>query len=127
MLHPQGFTALRGARRVARRLLSRETNQPEANMEIEREQTGIRILYTVLFVLVIHVVEFVLGLVILFGLGFALATRSAPPDRVRAFADRVLRYTVQVVQYLTYNRDAPPFPFDDFPHDRTEASSPTRP
>lgn len=96
-------------------------------MEIEREQTGIRILYTILFVLVIQVVEFVLGLVILFELGFALATRSGPPDRVRAFADRVLRYAYQVVQYLTYNRDDPPFPFDDFPPERTEPSSLSQP
>ena len=93
-------------------------------MEIEREQTGMRILYSILFVLVIHVVEFVLGLVILFELGFALVTRSAPPDRVRNFADRVTRYAYQVVQYLTYNRAEPPFPFDDFPPVRAEHLSP---
>ena len=78
---------------------------------------------TLLFVLVIQVIEFVLGLAIVFELGFALVTRSAPPARVRDFADRVTRYAYQVVEYLTYNRDEPPFPFDDFPAARAERPS----
>jgi hypothetical protein len=89
-------------------------------MEIERSETGIRILTTILFLLAVRVVEFVLGLVILFELAFALATRSAPPVRVREFADRVIRYAWQMAQYLTYNRERPPFPFDDFPPARSE-------
>ena len=84
-------------------------------MEIERSESGIRVLYTLLFVLVIHVVEAVLGVVVLFDLVFALVTRSEPPGRVREFAGRTTRYAVEVVSYLTYNREAPPFPFDAFP------------
>jgi hypothetical protein len=84
-------------------------------MEIERRETAIRALYTLLFVLVIHAIEVVLGLVVLFALVFALVTRSEPPSEVRDFADRVIRYTVQVLGYVTWNRDAPPFPFDSLP------------
>ena len=84
-------------------------------MEIERSETGIRALYTILFLLVIHAIEVVLGVLVLFDLVFALVTRSAPPGRVREFADRVIRYAVEVVSYLTYNREAAPFPFDAFP------------
>jgi hypothetical protein len=92
-------------------------------MEIERSETGIRVLFTLLFVLVIHAVEAVLGVVVLFGLAFALVTRTAPPERVREFAERVIRYAVEVVSYLTYNRQEPPFPFDAFPPERGDAPS----
>ena len=94
-------------------------------MEIERRDTGIRILYTILFILAIRVAEIVLGLVVLFELAFALGTRSAPPGRVREFADRLIRYAYQVGQYLTYNREGAPFPFDDFPPHRKEGSAST--
>jgi type III secretory pathway component EscT len=90
----------------------------EVGMQIERSETGIRILYTLLFILVIHAVEVVLGVVVLFDLVFALVTRTAPSVRVREFADRVIRYAVEVVSYLTYNREAAPFPFDAFPPGR---------
>ncbi len=96
-------------------------------MEIERSETGIRILYTILFLLAIQVVEFVLGVAVLFQLAFALVTRTAPPERVREFAERVIRYAYQVAQYLTWNRDRAPFPFDDFPPDPGQASAPTSP
>jgi hypothetical protein len=89
-------------------------------MEIERSETGIRALYTLLFLLVIHAIEVVLGVVVLFGLLFALITRAAPPRDVRDFADRVIRYAVEVLGYLTYNRDTPPFPFDSLPPARRE-------
>jgi hypothetical protein len=98
--------------------------ETEEGMEIERSETGIRVLYTLLFLLVIHAVEVVLGVVILFGLIFALITRSEPPREVRDFAERVIRYAVQVVSYLTYNRDTPPFPFDSLPPAREEGPSP---
>jgi hypothetical protein len=92
----------------------------EETLEIERSETGIRALLTLLFVLVIHAIEVVLGVVVIFGLAFALITRTEPPRAVRELADRVIRYAVEVVGYLTYNRDAPPFPFDDFPPARGE-------
>jgi hypothetical protein len=93
-------------------------------MEIERSETGIRVLYTLLYLLVIHAIEVVLGVVMLFGIVFALITRSEPPREVRVFADRVIRYAVEVLSYLTYNRQAAPFPFDSLPpaHGQDSAS-----
>jgi hypothetical protein len=93
-------------------------------MEIERSETGIRVLYTLLFILVIHAIEVVLGVVVLFDLIFTLVTRSEPPGDVRDFSERVVRYAVQVVSYITYNRDTPPFPFDSFPPAREEDVAP---
>ncbi len=83
--------------------------------QIERGETGIRILLSLLFWIVIQVVETVLAAVILFELAFALIAQREPSDRVRQFANRVLRYALQIGRYLTYNREKAPFPFDEFP------------
>ena len=83
--------------------------------QIERGETGIRILFSLLFWIVFQVVETVLAALVLFDLAFALITQREPSDRVKHFAERVIRYAVQVGRYLTYNRDTPPFPFDEFP------------
>ena len=85
--------------------------------EIKRGDTGIRILVTLLFCLVLHAVEAVLAVVILFGLGYALLTRSEPSERVRGFANRVISYAYRIGRYLTYNAASPPFPFSGFPDD----------
>ncbi len=82
---------------------------------IERGETGIRILLTLLFWVVLQVVEAIVAVVILFDLVFALSTRREPSDRVKEFAERVIRYGLQVAHYMTYNRENAPFPFDEFP------------
>ena len=74
-----------------------------------------RILLTLLFFLIVQVVEAVLSVIILFDLGFALVTRREPSDTVKRFATRVLDYAVEIVHYLTYNDDTPPFPFRELP------------
>lgn len=82
---------------------------------IERGETGVRALITLLFVLVIQVVEAVFAVIIVFDLAFALITRREPSDGVRRFAERVVDYTVEILRYATYNDDEPPFPFREFP------------
>lgn len=83
--------------------------------EIERKDTGIRMLLTLLFVFILHVVEAVLALTVLFSLAVALITKRPPGERVRDFANRTLSYLYHIVRYLTYNEQQTPFPFSDFP------------
>ncbi len=90
----------------------------EEGEEIERGDTGIRILLTLLFVVALRLTETILAIVIVFQLIYALVTRREPGERLRSFADRAVRYAYQIGQYLTYNREEAPFPFDDFPDER---------
>ena len=83
--------------------------------EIDRKDTGIRILLTILFVLIVGVVESVLGLIILFALLWALITKQPPGLGVRALANRIITYYYRIGRYLTYNESRVPFPFSDFP------------
>jgi hypothetical protein len=83
--------------------------------EIERKETGIRILLTILFALIAGVVESLLGLIVVFALLWALITKQPPSIRVRAFANRIVTYYYRIGLYLTYNESLVPFPFADFP------------
>jgi hypothetical protein len=83
--------------------------------EIERGETGLRILYTVLFFAIARVTESVLFTVIIFELLWTLITRRPPSLRVRNFANRALAYIYRIGRYLTYNDAQAPFPFAEFP------------
>jgi hypothetical protein len=84
---------------------------------VERSQTGIRILLSLLFVVIFRVTSVVLAVVVVFELLYALVTRQPPSDRVRSFANRTLSYLYSLTRYLTYNQTEVPFPFSDFPRD----------
>ncbi len=82
---------------------------------IDRRDTGLRILLTLLFGVVERVIQALLGIVVILGLLIALFTRRPPPPRLRAFANRVVTYSYRIGRYLTYNESRVPFPFSEFP------------
>ena len=83
--------------------------------QIERPETGIRILLSLLFLLIAEVVRIVLGVTIVFALAWTLITKRPPSERVRDFANRTLSYQYRLYRYLTYTDPDRPFPFSDFP------------
>ncbi len=83
--------------------------------EIERTDTGLRILYSLFFWLIAGVLRAVLGLLIVFDLLYTLVTGQLPPERVRQLGNRIIAYFYRVGRYLTYNESALPFPFSEFP------------
>ena len=95
---------------------SSERDSPEGR--IERGETGVRLLITLLFFLIVQVVEAVLAVLILFSVGFALVTQTEPSEVVKRFTARVMDYVVEIIDYLSYNDPehlGPPFPFRDLP------------
>ena len=83
--------------------------------EIERVETGVRALYSLLFFVVARVLEGVIVVVVLFQILFTLITRRLPPTRVRGFANRAISYFYRIGRYLTYNDPDRPFPFAELP------------
>jgi hypothetical protein len=83
---------------------------------IDRSTTGKRFLLTILFVIIVRLVEAVLAIVIVFELFYSLVTRRPPAPRVTRFAHRMLRYGLEIGQYLTCNTDRLPFPFEELPN-----------
>ena len=89
---------------------------PTENTQIDRKDTIIRILLTLLFVVIVaRVIEAMLAMVIIFELAYALLTRRPPGERVKRFANRTLSYLYRITRFLTYNEPELPFPFADFP------------
>jgi hypothetical protein len=82
---------------------------------VERGETGLRILYTLVLYIGFRVAAAVLGVVVVFELLYSLVTRRVAPSEVRAFANRTLTYLYQVTRYASYNQAAAPFPFTGFP------------
>ncbi len=82
---------------------------------IERGETGIRMLYSLVFFVIVNVLETVLVTIVLFQLLYTLVTKAPPADSVRRFANRAIAYFYRTARYLTYNADQPPFPFSEFP------------
>ena len=82
---------------------------------VPRNLTGERILLTILFGLILYLIAAVLAFVVLFELAYSLITKNPPSDRVKRFANRLVRYGFEICQYLTYNTSRAPFPFEDLP------------
>jgi hypothetical protein len=83
--------------------------------DVDRVETFIRILYTLLFFLILRVIEAATGVIVLFQLVFALITNRTPNPAVSDFARRIIEYGYQIAYYVSYNRERPPFPFDELP------------
>jgi hypothetical protein len=116
MLHPPEFVGDRNTNEEVEMTTAEYDDAARASEgEIDRKDTGIRILLTFLFVLIMGLIESVLGLIIVFALFWALITQQPPGLRVRAFANRIITYYYRVGRYLTYNEPLVPFPFSDFP------------
>lgn len=82
---------------------------------IPRTETGLRLLYTLLFGVIAQLVAWMLAVLVAVQTVTALVTRREPHPRLRAFGDGVARYLQQVCRYVTYNEPEPPFPFRDLP------------
>lgn len=91
------------------------SGDPDEGEEVERVETLIRLLYTLLFFLIIQVLEAAVGVIVFFQLLFALITNRTPNPAVTDFGRKVIEYGYQIGHYVTYNRARPPFPFDELP------------
>ena len=82
---------------------------------VRRSNTGIRILLSLLFAVIWGVIESVLGVVVLFSIGWALISRQAPPERLLEVSNSLVAYSYRIWRYLTYAEPQVPFPFSEFP------------
>ncbi len=85
--------------------------------ELDRADTGIRILYSVLFVIINNLLTGAIGIIVVFELGFSLITKRPPPTRVRRVANSVISYSYRLQRWLTHTEARLPFPFSDLPED----------
>ena len=96
----------------------------EDPLQIPRGETGIRVLFTILFWVVAEVLKTVVNVMVIFELLWTLVTQRAPKLAVRDLANRVIAYHYRIQRYLTYNDATRPFPFSPLPDPLEPTGSP---
>ena len=76
----------------------------------------IRLLYMVLFMMIFGIAEFILYLTA--AVGFVFRVFGKPINaRVRNVGHSIALYIKQIADYLSFNSETAPFPFDSWPDD----------
>ena len=75
-----------------------------------------RVLYMILFALILYVATAVLLLITVVQAVFALLTGS-PNENITKFGGDLSRYIYQITQFWTYNSEEKPFPFGPWPEE----------
>lgn len=102
--------------------LESEAGTDPESVDIDRSDVGVRIVYTLLFALILSVLESLIFAVVAYQLIYSLITQRIPGERVQAFANGTVAYFRQILRYVSHNDSVIPFPFSDFP----EPLEPTR-
>jgi len=97
-------------------------NAGEEADSVSRSDVIIRIVYSLLFAVILGLVETLLLVIVVFQLLFSLVTQSMPTHRLQTFANQLVAFYYQSLRYLTHNDSLIPFPFSDLP----EPLEPTR-
>ncbi len=79
----------------------------------------LRLLYMVLFAVLLYFAGVVMVVVVVLQFLFALLS-GHPNKNLRQFGESLSRYIFQALQFLTYSREEKPFPFSDWPTSEDE-------
>ncbi len=92
---------------------------------VTRKQIGLRLLYTVLFLIVFEVLKLIIQVTVLFQYVYLLIAKDYSKP-LRAFSDRLAAYAYKVIRYVTLNDNQRPFPFGEFPPEGESSEEPVR-
>lgn len=81
---------------------------------ISRGKIGIRLIFTLLFLVILSVMHFVIQMIALIQYVVLLITRSYS-EPLRTFSNKAAVYVYRLIRYITLNDNIRPFPFTDFP------------
>ncbi|SCY90574.1 DUF4389 domain-containing protein [Desulfoluna spongiiphila] len=88
--------------------------ETKSDSDSSRVAQGIRALFMLAFWIASRVVLTIVVVLALFQLICSLVTRS-PNDKIMRFGKNLGVYLSQIVDFLTYNTDQKPWPFQDWP------------
>jgi hypothetical protein len=89
----------------------------EIKENLKQQTIWLRGLYMLMFALFYSVAEFVLFAVVIFQFLFKLFTGNSNP-RLLTLGQSLATYIYQVLQFLTFNSEYQPYPFNEWPKDR---------
>lgn len=81
---------------------------------LSRKKIGIRLLYTLMYLLIFSIVNMLVQVTVLFQYVYLLLTQSYSRP-LRNFSNKLAAYAYKIIRYVTLNDNVRPFPFEDFP------------
>jgi len=87
---------------------------PELKDNLRKRQTWLRGLYMLLFIVIFHIAEFVIGAVVLLQFLFTLVTGQTNARLLR-LGQSLSEYVYQILRFLSFNTEDMPYPFSDWP------------
>jgi hypothetical protein len=93
---------------------SKEQTEKEQKPVASGKQIGIRLLYTILFLVILGIVMVIVKVTVVFQFIYFFSTRK-PNESVRQFSNKISTYGYRIFRYITLNESQRPFPFTDFP------------
>jgi len=86
----------------------------EIPKHLSNKKTWQRILYTLLFSIAFSLAKTVLSFAVVIQI-FIVLFMGTPHSSVKGFSQQLSRYLYQIAQYVSFNSEQQPFPFDDWP------------
>ena len=93
---------------------SQEQMEKEQKPDVSRKQIGIRLLYTILFLVILGIVLVIVKVAVVFQFIYFFSTRKSN-ESVRQFSNKISTYGYRILRYITLNENQRPFPFTDLP------------
>ncbi len=89
-----------------------EENEPASKSSAK--ETGIRLLFVILFGAIYSVAELVVAAVVILQFGFKFVTGDTN-GKLLMFNGSLNRFIYDILQFVSFRNDDKPFPFDDWP------------
>lgn len=94
-------------------------NTDELKRNLTSSNQWLRLLFMVLFALLLEVAGVVILIVVALQFLFAILTGNANGNLCR-FGDQLSSYIYQILQFLSYNTEEKPFPFAEWPESESD-------
>lgn len=95
-------------------------SKDELKSNLLSPQHWLRLIFMLLFVVVLYIAGTVIGVLVALQFLFALITGKDNAN-LRTLGGSISTYIYQALQFLTYNSEEKPFPFSDWPGANTSA------
>lgn len=100
-----------------------ESGPAPMEQNLKSRPTWMRLVFMFVFYILVSVVSMVATVVVILGFLWVLFTGETN-ERLKSAGQGIANYVRQVIEYLTYNSDERPFPFDaEWPSPDAEASA----
>ncbi len=93
----------------------------ELKENVSDKNTWLRLLFMILFAVVLALSDLLLGAIVILQFGFVLFSRR-PNDELLDFGAQLARFRYHVVRYLTYNTEDRPWPWVTWPDGHSTGS-----